>query len=197
MRRRVIERLGRWVPVLLALSIVVMLVLLSWGISESNLWASMLAGAILAIVIVFGGSVVLIPDNLRSQATERTLRIASSTFDHMRSGLTPENCNAVCQLILPETNAQAVALTDAKCVLAYVGEQAPTYPPGSPNTEPTNEVLKSGRIESFTTRNRQLFTNASLDDESNSVQSEGFPVGVTLPTSRWERSSCITAAGRR
>ncbi len=188
MRRRLIERLGRWVPVLLALSIVVMLVLLSWGISESNLWASMLAGALLAIVIVFGGSVVLIPDNLRSQATERTLRIASSTFDHMRSGLTPENCNAVCQLILPETNAQAVALTDTKRVLAYVGERAPTYPPGSPNTEPTKEVLKSGRIETFTTRNRQLFTNASLDDEGSSVQSEGFPVVVIIPLTVADKS---------
>ncbi|MDO4796967.1 MAG: histidine kinase [Coriobacteriales bacterium] len=171
----------RWLHVWLVAAMLAMLVLLSWGIAENNLWVSMSAGALLAAIIVMGGSVVLMPDNLRSQATERTLRMASNTYGHMRGGLTPENCNAVCQIVLPETQAQAVALTDTKCVLAYVGEQAPTYPPGSPNTRPTLEVLQSGRMETFTTRKKQSVAAEGVPPEENDMRSGGFPVGVIVP----------------
>lgn len=180
-RAGIAEALGKWLYVLLIIAMLAMLVLLSWGISESNLWATMSAGAILAAVIAFGGSMVLMPDNLRSQATERTLRMASNTHVHMRGGLTPENCNAVCQIVLPETQAQGVALTDTRCVLAYVGEQAPIYPPGSPNTRPTLEVLRSGRMETFTTRKRQKSTDEGVPPEENGAYSGGFPVGIIVP----------------
>lgn len=182
MKREFIEKFGRWANVLVAVAIVLTLVLLSWGISASNIWASMSAGALLAAIIVLGGSVVLIPDNLRSQATERTMRVASSTLEHMRGGLTHENCNAVCQLILPETEAQAVALTDTQVVLAYVGEQATTFPPGSPNTEPTLEVLRSGRMETFSTRSIQRLSREGFPTrEEAAAQIEGYPVGIIAP----------------
>jgi two-component system sensor histidine kinase LytS len=172
----------RWAHVLLGVSVFAMLVLLSWGISASSLWASMMAGAVLAIIIVFGGSAVLIPDNLRSQATERTLRVASSTLEHMRGGLTKEGCQAVCQLLLPETEAQAVSLTDTKVVLAYVGDQQPAYPPGSPNTRPTMEVVRSGRMETFSTRDTRMIEEEGMPySEEVSLGVEGFPVGIIVP----------------
>jgi two-component system sensor histidine kinase LytS len=172
----------RWAHVLLGVSVFAMLVLLSWGISASSLWASMMAGAVLAIIIVFGGSAVLIPDNLRSQATERTLRVASSTLEHMRGGLTKEGCQAVCQLLLPETEAQAVSLTDTKVVLAYVGDQQPAYPPGSPNTRPTMEVVRSGRMETFSTRDTRMIEEEGMPySEEVSLGAEGFPVGIIVP----------------
>ena len=181
MRRRALEFMERWLHILLAIALCAMLALLSWGISESDVVASMIAGALLAAVIVLGGSVVLVPDSLRSQATERTLRMASSTFEHMRSGLTPENCTAVCQIVLPETAAQAIALTDTKCVLAYVGEQAPEYPPGSPNTRPTIEVLRSGRMETFSTSSIRDAEWGEHQDPANENGVDGFPVGVIVP----------------
>lgn len=182
MLHRLFEKIIQRANVLVTLALLIVLGLLSWGITTSNLWASMFAGALLAAVIVLGGSVVLIPDNLRSQATERTMRVASSTLEHMRGGLTPQNCNAVCQLILPETEAQAVALTDTKVVLAYVGEQAAAYPPGSPNTEPTLEVLRSGRMETFTTSNTQRIIREGFPVGERDVASmEGYPVGMIVP----------------
>lgn len=182
MRRRILEGMERWAHVLLGVSVFAMLVLLSWGISASSLWASMMAGAVLAIIIVFGGSAVLIPDNLRSQATERTLRMASSTLEHMRGGLTKEGCQAVCQLLLPETEAQAVSLTDTKVVLAYVGDQQPAYPPGSPNTRPTMEVVRSGRMETFSTRDTRMIEEEGMPySEEVSLGVEGFPVGIIAP----------------
>lgn len=182
MRLRLVEKFGRWVSVMVAVAVVVALGLLSWGITSNNIWLSMMAGALLAAVIVLGGTMVLIPDNLRSQATERTMRVASSTLEHMRGGLTAENCNAVCQLILPETEAEAVALTDSQVVLAYVGERAAAFPPGSPNTDPTLEVLRSGRMETFSTRNMQLQMLEGLPMSDRSVaRIEGYPVGIIVP----------------
>ena len=144
---------------LLILWLIALLVLLAWGVITSNIVASMLSGAGLAVVIVLGGSVLLVPDNSRPQATERMLMVASKTLEHLRGGLTAENCAAVCQLILPETTAQGVAITDTEHVLAYEGPLQITYGPGSENTWPTREVLSSKRY--------QTFVRLDSDDQSN------------------------------
>lgn len=180
------NKLGRWVHVALAVAVLVMLGLLSWGIAENNLWFAMLAGALLALVIVFGGSVVLVPDTLQSQATERTLRVASSTLEHMSGGLTPENCGAVCKLLLPETQASAIAMTNTQCVLASAGEAGAAYAPGSPNTAPTMEVLKSGRMETISTRDNttkgEPASGYPMDpDDFADLEDKGYPVGVIVP----------------
>lgn len=181
MRSRLLDRISSMLNGILAVIVVLMLALLSLGISTSNLWLTMLSGALLAVVIVMGSSVLLMPENLRSAATERTLRMASSSFDHMRGGLTPEGCNAVCQLLLPETNAQAVAITDTNCVLAYVGEEAPASPPGSPNTRPTLEVLASGRMETFSTRDVIALEQEGFVTADKHSENEGYPVGIIAP----------------
>ena len=137
MRARLTEHSGTLALVVSVAVAVSMLLLLSWGISTGNLVAAMVSGAFLAIDIVLSGSVVMVPDNLRSQATERTLRLASSTLAHMRDGLTPENCTAVCQLLLPETQACAISMTDTESVLAFVGDAVSRTHVGSPNTAPT------------------------------------------------------------
>ncbi|MGN0286619.1 MAG: histidine kinase [Atopobiaceae bacterium] len=177
MREWILNHTSQLVQFGLVLVSLAMLGLLSWGISQSNLIACMIAGAILAVAIVMAGSVLLMPDDLRSQATERTLRLASSTLSHMRGGLTPENCTAVCQLLLPETQASAIAMTDASHVLAYVGEEPAPYPQGSPNSAPTQEVLESGHMETFSGRDVQ-----AQDGEAQKGRAvDGFPVGVIVP----------------
>ena len=181
MRQWLYERLGNYVYGGIVVLIVLLLALLSWGITTGSILATMLAGSILAIVIVLGASVLLIPDNQRSHAMERTLRVASSTLDHMRNGLTPEGCHAVCQLVLPETSAQAVSMTDTSSVLAYVGERAPDYPPGSSITWPTMEVLKSGRMETFSTRNSAAIGEEGFGITASTTDVEGFPVCIIVP----------------
>ena len=181
MRRWLFDRWGNWTYGIIALGIVGVLGLLSWGIVGENIWLAMISGVMLAFSIVVGGAVMLIPDSNRSQETERTLRMASSTLDHMRAGLTPEGCSAVCQLILPETQAQAVAITDTKSVLAYVGERAPAFPPGSPNTLPTQEVLKSGRMETFSSRDMVVMEGEGMPAPAPNEDTDGYPVGVIVP----------------
>ena len=50
---------------------------------------------------------------MRSQATERTLSVASNTLRQLRGGLTPAGCEAICALLLPETTARGIAMSHA------------------------------------------------------------------------------------
>ncbi len=181
MRGRIIDRLSQWVNFLVVGTLIITLILLSWGITANNLWATMFAGALLAFVIVFGGSAVLVPDDIRSQAMERTMRVASSMLKHMRGGLTPENCSIVCQIILPETEAQGVSITDKNVVLATAGVISSDFQPGTANTGPTLEVLRSGRMETFTRQNAHQMIFQEVDLDANSPAADSYPVGVIAP----------------
>ena len=150
------------------------LALLAWGIAEGNAAVAMIAGVLMAAVVVVAGSANLVPDDTRSQATERTLRVATNTLEHLRGGLTPENAQAICALLLPETNAAGVAITDATHVLAYEGSLSVSYPPGSENSGPTMEVLSSKRTETFYAMDQEMqgprrFTSASPQGNSFGV----------------------------
>ena len=135
--------------VALVAALVLLLMLLSWGIAVSNALAAVASGGGLAMVIVIGSSALLVPDYSRSQATERTLRVASLMLEHIHQGLDPSTADAICQLLLPETEAIGIAITNTEQVLAYAGDGPVAFPPGSPNTVPTREVLKSKRMETF------------------------------------------------
>lgn len=146
-----------------------LLLLVAWGVAEGNVTASMLAGAGLAVVIVAFGTINLVPDTMRAEATERTLAIASETLRSCNHGLTPDNAARICHLLLPETAAVGIAVTNTKKVLAYEGEHSVGTPAGSENTVPTLEVLESKRMETFvsmddgdqTTRHFNLVQNRS------------------------------------
>lgn len=125
------------------------LVVLALGIKQANIFACLFAGVFMAALVVIAGSVNLVPDDTRSQATERTLHVATNTLEHLRGGLTPQNAQAICALLLPETNAAGVAITDATHVLAYEGTFPVSYLPGDENSRPTMEVLRAKRTETF------------------------------------------------
>ena len=176
---------GSAVHVFLAVATVLLLALLSWGLISSNLVAAVLAGAGLAIDIVIAGSSLLIPDDLRSQATERTLRVASGTLSHMVDGLTPESCASVCQLLLPETTASAVAMTNVTETLAFVGTDVSTPSAGAPISAPTREVIASGRMQTFNTLDKdELSIQANDRDDVADLEDETerlYPIGVIVP----------------
>ena len=138
------------IRLVLALATIGMLCLLAWSIIRDNLAAAVVAGGTLAVLIVLEGSVFLAPDDLRSQATRRTLSLASATLGHMSSGLTREGSAAVCQLLLAETGATAIAITNTREVLAYVGEGTLGVGGSGALSDATREVLRSGRMLTFT-----------------------------------------------
>ena len=100
------------------------------------------------------------PDKLRAQQTNKTLSLASQTLVYMRGGLSEQNCQEVCNILLPECQAMAVAMTDDKLVLGYAGAHAEAFPIGSAiHTPATHRVLASQTVEVF--RSSEAFASAS------------------------------------
>ena len=159
-------RFPGWVVGLLLVACAVVLAFaLMWSVDDGLVVATMLIGCGFAAVIVFGGAVSLAPDDTRSEATERTLRVATGTLAHLRGGLTEENARAICALLLPETSAIGIAITDTSKVLALEGPVDTPFVSGTENAKPTLEVLESKRMETF----------VSVDQESQDVRR--FSVG--------------------
>lgn len=143
---------------------------------QSGLTPLLALGLILLLAVCLGDvALLVVPDELRVSATQRTLRLTSNVLAHTSGGLTKENCQAICQLLLPETKAMAVAMTDTEVVLAYVGESSSNYPPGSPISTPaTYKVLESGKLETFT---------SLVPETSGDPQDLGgvVPAGIVVP----------------
>lgn len=182
MRRWFAEHLGPASYILVGIITVMLIALLTWGIGASNLTAAMVAGGGLSVVIVIGGSMLLTPDNMRSRATERMLRLASLTLVYMRDGLNPNSCHSVCQILLPETHAAAISMTDDAHTLAYVGEKVSLLGAGTLNSAPTREVLASKRIQTFTGLDRLEWEEVTdLDESPETAQRSAYPVGIIVP----------------
>lgn len=168
----------RSADVLLAVCAVLLAALLITSMRDGIVVAAMLVGCGMAAVIVMSGAISVTPEDTRSEATERTLRVATNTLAHLRGGLTEENARAICSMLLPETGAAAIAITDTVKVLAYEGAVQTPFLAGTPNAKPTLEVLESRRMETFVavdddTREARLFAVGS--------HTEGSAFGIIVP----------------
>ena len=168
----------RVVVVLLGLAALALVSILFWSMEDGIVAVAMLVGCGMAAVIVMGGALTLAPEDTRSEATERTLRVATNTLAHLRGGLTEENARAICALLLPETAAIGVAITDRDSVLAYEGSHETSLVPGAPNTKSTLEVIKSKRMETF----------VAIDQETQDIRrfsignrQQGQAFGIVVP----------------
>ena len=129
--QRLAQYIQRSTRVVLVLLACVLLGLLSWGVMADNLFAALVAGGGLATVIVFGGTSQPGNEHARSQATERTLEVASKTLKTLRGGLSQETAPTICTLLLSETSAAAISITDTEYVLGFEGDIATSHMPGS------------------------------------------------------------------
>lgn len=123
--------------------------------------------------------IMILPDYLRSHATERTLRLATKTLDQIHGGLTQENCQAICREFLPETKAIAVSITDTDTILGYVGQNWEEYPLGAPiRTEATRDVIKSGTMQTFDS----IAADPDQSEDQRQSRQLGFlPAGIIVP----------------
>ncbi|MBS5450387.1 MAG: histidine kinase [Coriobacteriia bacterium] len=98
----------------------------------------------------------------RASQTKWLLSLASKTLEYMRGGLSQQNCQAVCELLLPETQAMAVAMTDDRVVLGYAGRFAEDFPLGSPiHTAATHEALSTQEAQVFSSTGATAATSGS------------------------------------
>ena len=88
------------------------------------------------------------PDRVRAGQTDAVLNLASRMLACMDGGLKEESAQRICDMLLPETSAIAVAITDKQVILGYSGRGQETNPQDAPiRTAATHAVLDSGEMQ--------------------------------------------------
>lgn len=159
----------------------ILVLLLVWGVAHSNLLSALFAGVMLAIVVAWSTAQLISPVDKRLQATERTLRVASATLVHMADGLSEQGCMAVCQLLLSETAASAIAMTDTRTTLAYVGSEAGIVPVATKISTAVKNVLDSKRVQTFTLGDQDEWKDEFSFSSPQSSKLVPFPAGIIAP----------------
>lgn len=154
----------------LFMSLAVVVGLLSFAITRDDLFMTLIAGVGMAAVLFFFGVLNFAPDTTRAQSTEQTLEVASGMLKNLNVGLTPEAAEIISNLLLPETSASAIAITNTETVLGYSGNIPTGFGPGTEVVGPTQEVLESKRMETF----------ARIDDQKVSTV-KGPVFGIIVP----------------
>lgn len=141
---------------------IVMLVLLFGGtalVAIVSRWPDWIAFAnvfILAIMafLVAYRRMVVRPDHLRARQSDRLLAIASEGVTHLRSGLNPETADAVCRIVLRESDhAVAVAITDEEHVLGFAGVGHDHHSAGRPIvTRATKDTINLNQPQILSTK---------------------------------------------
>lgn len=121
---------------------------LVWTFSQPEFPVPVLiaAGAVFTVSIVMVIRLMMDPDSVRALQSDAMLQLASSMIDAMGDGLTEEASQEVCELLLPNTSAIAVALTNCESVLGYAGYRRPTTRRASPSARaPPTSAFAGGR----------------------------------------------------
>lgn len=94
------------------------------------------------------------PDHLRARQSDRLLAIASEGVAHLRSGLNRDTADAVCRIVLRESDrAVAVAITDQNDVLGFAGVGHDHHSAGRPIvTRATYDTLTLNKPQILATK---------------------------------------------
>ncbi len=86
-------------------------------------------------------------DKLSSTFSTQALKIAERCVGLLAKGLTPESCQKIAEIIKQETQVGAVAITNEKTLLAFVGIGAGHHLPGRPISSPmTLEAIAENKV---------------------------------------------------
>lgn len=137
--------------ILLGFVVPLLILLLIWDLTDNpNPVPAVVVIAGLVMLCFFFSYVFVVPDDLTSSATDRTLAIASKIFAYTSRGLSSEAALGASKIILSETIASAICFTDGKQVLASWGEDSARCPAGTPVVlETTLNVINSGEQSVF------------------------------------------------
>jgi two-component system sensor histidine kinase LytS len=83
------------------------------------------------------------PDHVRALQSHMILEVANAAISYLRQGLNAESAQAVCGIVLAQTEAAAVAITDTTEVLGFAGVGEDHHEAGGPIiTRATRESLE-------------------------------------------------------
>ncbi|RDB32366.1 LytS/YhcK type 5TM receptor domain-containing protein [Exiguobacterium sp. RIT594] len=92
-------------------------------------------------------------EHVRAREAERSLHIADLTLPYLTRGLNIQTAEAVADILLQQTRADAVSLTDQAVILAHIGVGSDHHRSGGHwTTRPTEHVLTDGQLRLVTDR---------------------------------------------
>jgi two-component system sensor histidine kinase LytS len=142
----------------LAIALVMLSGVTIWSISEAHVtrWIT-LAG--IAGIVAVGLALVIArfatrPDHVRALQSHKILEIANEALAYLRQGLTEESAQEVCRIVLRDTKAAAVAITDTERILGFAGTGEDHHSVGGPIiTRATRESIETGEHRVLATKN--------------------------------------------
>ncbi len=141
---------------LIVIALLLIALLIRRLVTDVNPLPAVMAIAGLVLLCFFYAYVFVLPDDLTSTATDRTLGIASQLFGYTRAGFTKESMENVCRIVLPETLASAICITDGNSVIASAGERSSDFAAGSAiQLATTKRAMRSGETSVFVTESGQ------------------------------------------
>ncbi len=147
-RRTFFEVLTIVIAVLAAIAMVLMMFSPTF-----NVVLIAIAGVIITLSLIVFVRLLMNPDTVRAHQSDVTLQLSSAMLDLMKDGITPAVAQGVCELLLPNTAAIAVAITDQELILGYAGYLAAENPSGTPiRTQATHEAIADGEVRVLRTR---------------------------------------------
>ena len=120
-----------------------------WAIASARATVPIMvaAGATFTLAIVIVLRLVMDPESIRARQSDSMLRLASSTLEFMKGGLTEEAAGKICSLLLPNTAAVAISITNKEELLGYVGFLEAENPVGGPiRTQATHDTIADGTM---------------------------------------------------
>lgn len=107
----------------------------------------MVALSVVGLVAVsFSGAYIRMvsrPDHVRALQSDQILKVATDSLVYLRRGLDEETAGEVCRIVLRETEAAAVAITDVERVLGFAGVGEDHHLVGGPIiTRATRDALE-------------------------------------------------------
>lgn len=89
---------------------------------------------------------LILNESQQGRLIEELLGLSSAMVEALRGGANERAAKAICTMLLPYTNADAISVTDKTCVLAYVGYLEELFPADCQiRTKTTYDVLRDGR----------------------------------------------------
>ena len=141
----------------LAIGIMVLSGVTIWSMSEPHVsrWITLagIAGIVAVGLALVTARFATRPDHVRALQSHRILEIANEALAYMRQGLNEESAREVCRIVLADTSAAAVAITDTERVLGFAGIGEDHHAVGGPIiTRATRESLETGEHRVLATK---------------------------------------------
>lgn len=101
----------------------------------------------IAIFMLIIKTAMYTQEQVGAEQSHKALDIATKTLPYLRHGLDCKSAQATAQIIFDAGRYEAVAITDSKRVLAFVGAEAPHHSPDTLGlTSSTRKVLSGGEM---------------------------------------------------